>query len=150
LRKLKQITEYLTAFRLEDWPDIVPIRVVDGANATRQLTKAAGDQVLAALPEASEHGGDTDTFTESVSMAFFVLANIDGSGWTPALADTTYLRLLEIATDIIEKLETDITGGDGSTPCPLLSGLSLTDVQIFPEYSVFGGWSGWSLSITLD
>lgn len=149
LQKLRRVNEYLRTFRLEDYTSIVPVRVVDQENATSQLSKSGGDQLLVALPEARDWGQDSDTFSESVSTAFFVLAKINGPARTPALADSTYGRLLEISQAILDKLDEDLTGGDTGAPCPLLAGLSLTDVNIVPEYSVFGGWSGWSIEIAL-
>ena len=150
LLKLKRLTDYLSGFCLPDYPDIVPVRVVDQENATSQLgSDAAGDQLLIAVPEAREYGQNTDSFSETLSTAFFVLANINGPAWTQALADETYNRLLEVSQAILAKLNEDLTGGDIGRPCPLLAGLTLTDVNIVPEYSVFGGWSGWSIEITL-
>lgn len=145
LQKLKKLTEYLVGFRLQGYPDIKPIRVVDQENATGQLTKASGDQVLTAMPEAQDYGRDTDSFSESVSTAIFVLAKINGPARTPELADATYLRLLEIAQAILDKLDEDLSSGT----CPLLHGFTLTDLNVIPEYSMFGGWSGWSIEITL-
>lgn len=150
LQKLTRLAEYLYSFRVPGYPDIRPIQVVDQENATSQLhAGAGGDQLLIALPEARDWGQNTDAFTESVSTAFFVLAKINGPGRTPTLADTTYRRLLTISQAILDKLDEDLTGGDTGAPCPLLAGLALTDVNIVPEYSVFGGWSGWSIEITL-
>lgn len=149
LAKLRKVTEYLSVFRIPEWPDINLVQVVDGENATSQLSKATGNQVLVALPEARDYGRDTDGFSESVSTAFFVLAKINGPARTVELADETYLRLLEVSQAILNKLEEDLSGGQTGMPCPLLAGLLLTDVNIIPEYSVFGGWSGWSLEITL-
>lgn len=150
LSKLIRLTNYLAGFRLPDYPDIVPVRVVDQENATSQLgSDAAGDQLLIAVPEDREYGQNTDSFSDTLSTAFFVLAKINGPAWTQALADETYSRLLEVSQAILEKLDEDLTGGDIGRPCPLLAGLTLTDVNIVPEYSVFGGWSGWSIEITL-
>ena len=150
LLKLKRLTDYLAGFRLSDYPDIVPISVVDQENATGQLgSDVSGDQLLIALPEAREYGQNTDSFSENLSTAFFVLAKIVGPAWTQELADATYLRLLDISQAILDKLDADLTGGDTGMPCPLLAGLTLTDLNIVPEYSVFGGWSGWSIEITL-
>ena len=151
LSKLKKLADYLSTFRVPGYSDIVPVRVVDQENATSQLgSDAYGDQVLIAVPEAREYGRDTDSFSEILSTAFFVLANINGPAWTPALADETYSRLLEVSQAILDKFDADLTGGETGMPCPLLAGLSLTDVNIVPEYSVFGGWSGWSIEITLN
>lgn len=82
------------------------------------------DLLLVALPEARDYGQNTDTFTESVSAAFFVLAKINGPARTAKLADETYLRLLEVSQAILDKLEEYLTGGGAGMPCPLLAGLS--------------------------
>ena len=34
--------------------------------------------------------------------------------------------------------------------CTLVSGLSLSSVQITPEASIFGGWSGWSIELSFE
>ena len=149
LSKLRKLVSYLQAFSLDDYRDITPIMVVNRENATSQLDKVPGDQVLIALPEAREYGTDSDSFKETLSTAFFVLAKINNMAWTPELADETYRRLLEISRAILDKLTSDLTGGEIGMPCPLLAGLTLTDVSIMPEYSLFSGWSGWSIEITL-
>lgn len=149
LQKLRRLTEYLNGFKLQSYPGITPIRVVDQENATSQLTKVSGDQVLTAMPEAQDYGRDTDSFSESVSTAIFVLAKINGPARTPELADATYIRLLDIAQAILDKLDEDLTGGESGCVCPLLAGFALTDLNVVPEYSLFGGWSGWSIEITL-
>lgn len=150
LSKLKRLNEYLVGFRLPGYPDIVPVRVVDQENATGQLASdASGDQVLIAIPEAQDYGRNTDSFSETLSTAFFVLDNINGPARTPELADETYLRLLDVSQAILDKLDADLTGGEIGDPCPYLAGLTLTDLNILPLYSVFGGWSGWSIEITL-
>ncbi len=150
LSKLRKLTEYLAGFRVPGYQDIVPISVVDQENATGRLNSdVSGDQLLVALPEARDSGQNSDSFSETLSTAFFVLARIVGPEWTQTLADETYLRLLEVSQEILDKLDADLTGGDTGMPCPLLAGLALADVNIVPEYSVFGGWSGWSIEITL-
>lgn len=150
LSKLKRLNEYLVGFRIPGYPNIVPVRVVDQENATGQLASdASGDQVLIAIPEAQDYGRNTDSFSETLSTAFFVLANINGPARTQELADETYLRLLDVSQAILDKLDADLTGGEIGDPCPYLAGLTLTDLNIMPVYSVFGGWSGWSIEITL-
>jgi len=149
LQKLKRVNSYLAGFLLAGYPDIVPARVVNAENATGLLSKAAGDQILIALPECRDSGQSSDEYTEYISSAFFVLAKVNGPARTQATADAAYQRLLEIAQDIVKKLEEDLTIPANGSPCPLLAGLSLTDVSVTPEYSLFGGWSGWSVEITL-
>ena len=142
LQKLIRLNRYIESLRIPNRPDIEPIRVVEQGDATTRLTNASGDQVLIARPECVQRGG-TDNPMDEIAMAFFCLAKINSQSWTQELSDETYDRLLEIANDLLKRLCDDLTGS-----CTLLSGLSLEGVNIIPEYSIFGSWSGWSVEIT--
>ncbi len=148
LQKLIRLNEYLVRFSLTDFPEITPKRVVDQENSTSVLAKAAGDQILIALPEVSESGENTDSFTDSLSLAFFVLAKINGPARTQASADEAYARLLELCQAVLVRLSEDLTSA--ANPCALIGGLRLTNATVVPQYSVFGGWSGYSIEITLE
>ena len=54
--------------------------------------------------------------------------------------------LLLIADAILGKISDDTSRND----CNLVSGLSLSSVQITPEASLFGGWSGWSVELSFE
>ena len=148
LLRLARVTEYLHRFRVPSCPDIVPIMTVNQENATSQLAKASsGDQLLIALPEGRSGGRDSDTFDESVSFAFFALAKINGPTRTPESAQAAYDRLLKLLDACLDQLVLDLTQGD---PCEPIMGLELTKADVVPEYSVFGGWSGYYVEIVLE
>jgi len=65
---------------------------------------------------------------------------------TDAGACETYLRLMDVCRETLGQLAEDLSGGTG---CPLITGLDMTEVSIAPVYSVFGGWSGYVLDVTL-
>lgn len=71
-------------------------------------------------------------------MAIFVLEKGLGLDKTMDLENVQYRKLLLIADDT--------SGND----CNLVSGLSLSSVQITPEASLFGGWSGWSVELSFE
>ena len=143
LSRLIKVNDYLRTFTVPDHRGLIPIRVVDQGDATSRLSNATGEQVVIALPECTQRGG-TDSYVDNIALAFFVLAKITGPARTQELADATFARLLDIANAIVERFCDDMSAGH----CPLLNGLSLGSLNVMPEYSLFGGWSGWSVEIT--
>ena len=150
LQKLINVSNYLETFSVPGYQGIKPIRVVDGENASGHLAKAAGQQLLVALPEVRSFGQNTDTFTESVGLAFFALAKINGPSRTQEVADRTYRELLGVCQAALGRIAEDLIGAPGSGACPLLAGLNITEAAVAPIYSAFGGWSGWSVELTLE
>ena len=140
--KLQNLNEWLAAFHV-DGADV--LRCVNQGDATTKLANAAGDQVVIARPECFQRG-DSDTFADTISLAFFVLAHELGSAATPDLEDEKFAELLELANTVIAILEKALTSGS----CNYLSGLSMESVNIVPELSLFGGWFGYSIDITLS
>lgn len=150
LLKLARVTEYLHQFQVPSYPDIVPIITVNQENATSQLARTSGDQLLIALPEGRSGGRDSDTFGETVSFAIFALSKVNGPARTPETAEDAYERLLGILDDCLDKLTKDLNGDIRTDRCPNLAGLGLSTVDVVPEYSVFGGWSGYYMEIVLE
>ena len=149
LQKLINLSNYLATFSVPGHQDITPKRVVDGDNATHCLAKASGQQLLIALPEGSDSGQNTDSFRETVSLAFFALEKINGPARTQETADRTYNGLLVLCQDVLDKLSNDIIGAPQCS-CPILAGMNITEVDVTPIYSSFGGWSGWSVELLLE
>lgn len=150
LQSLARVTDYLYRFRVPAYPEIIPILTVDNENATSQLTRADGDQLLIALPEGRSNGRDSDAVDETVTFAVFALAKVNGPERTEESAQAAYARLLELMDACLEQFVGDLTGGDTGAPCPLLAGLDLTTADVVPQYSVFGGWSGYYMEIVLE
>lgn len=140
--RLQRLNEWLSAFQLEG---ASVIRCVNQGDATTKLANASGNQVVIARPECFQRG-DTDTFGDTLSLAFFVLAHELGSAATPTLEDEMYATLLELSNKVVATLDNALTSGS----CNYLSGLSLENVNIVPELSLFGGWFGYSIDITLS
>ncbi|MBQ3439198.1 MAG: hypothetical protein IJG35_04370 [Bacteroidales bacterium] len=150
LQRLAKVTDYVYRFRVPSCPDITPIITVNQENATSQLARSSGDQLLIALPEGRCSGADTDGCDESVSFAIFVLSKVNGPARTNESAQVAYGRLLGILDACLERLTDDLIGEETGAPCPQLTGLDLTMVDVVPEYSVFGGWSGYYAEIVLE
>ena len=150
LQKLAKVTEYLTQFRLPDFPDIVPIMTVNQENATSQLNRVSGEQLLVAMPEGRCTGQDSDSFENSVSFAVFALSKVNGPARTPETAAAAYAQLLRILDLCLDKIVVDIPGDEKTDPCPMMAGLDLTTADVIPEFSIFGGWSGYYMEIVLE
>ncbi len=150
LQKLAKVTDYLYRFRVPGDNDIVPVLTVNQENSTSQLARANGDQLLIALPEGRTNGRDSDSFDETVSFAFIALSKVNGPARTNDSAQIAYGRLLGLLDSCLEQLVRDLTGGETGGACPMLAGLDLTTVDVVPEYSIFGGWSGYYMEIVLE
>lgn len=143
-KRLKNLAEYLDAFSISD-PDLHALMTTAQADATSKLSRLSGVQLLAARPEERQTG-DTDTFTATLSTAFFVVEKGLGALATPEKERDQFRRLLEVAGRVMEKVSDDATSGT----CGLLSGLSIASVEIVPEASIFGGWLGYSIEINFE
>lgn len=150
LQRLARVTDYVYRFRIHTCPDVTPIITVNQENATSQLARSSGDQLLFALPEGRCMGTDSDRFDESVSLGIFALSKINGPARTNESAQVAYGRLLGILDACLDRITEDLTGGETGGPCPMLAGLDLTTVDVVPQYSVFGGWSGYYAEIVLE
>lgn len=145
LTKLASLNEFLRLFRLPGFPDITPIYAVGQGDATGRLAKAQGDQLVIAMPESMVSGNDNDSFSETLTLAFFALCKSNPAARTGESEDEDYSRTLAMVSDAVSMLDEAITGAG----CGALAGLGITSVSAVPEYSIFGGWSGWSVEISL-
>lgn len=141
LERLIKLTEYLTNFRLQGLA-VEPIRVINHDNATSKLTNKSGVQILMALPEV-RHAGNSDTYTERFSTVIFVLEKELGAARTEEKEHEQLCKLLDTSSDILTKIEQDAGDFDN----PFLRDLTLDTVEIAPETSIFGGWSGYSVEL---
>ena len=142
LQKLNNLSCYLAAFSIEG---ATCAFVVQQADATSRLHSAAGDYVLLARPEMHQDG-DSDAFRQTLSTAIFVLAKGLGAGQTDERSNEQYERLADLAERILQRITDDCTGGR----CGLLAGLNLVSVDVVPEYSLFGGWNGYSIELKFE
>ena len=67
-----------------------------------------------------------------------------GTSRTEELENKQYQELAGLADAVLTRIADDATSG----MCNLLSGLKLDSVDITPESSIFGGWSGYSIEIS--
>lgn len=141
VQNLKRVNNYLRQFQIDGKH---PLIVTSQGDAVTKLVFASGDQMLVARPEMSADG-DSDTIIGHITLAFFLIAKLNGPASTVQKEEETFDRLEDLADKVLDRLVSDITDGN----CPLLRGLDLRSIDIVPESSLFGGWSGYSIEISL-
>lgn len=115
--------------------------IINQEDATSRLASAYGMQVLLARPEMKESLDDLLTpKTTVISTVIFVLEKDLGAGRTDETVTAQYDRTLAVADTILSNMCDDLEA------CEL--GLRLTDFNVVPEVSLFGGWNGYSISLS--
>lgn len=145
LQRLINANKYFRSFRPAGLEDVDFSLVVDQDNAVSVLSRASGDQVLISFPEEYEQGRN-DNFSSRISAVIFVITKINSAARTHKLTEESFDRMLEISQKILDTLVDDLS----SFHCNLLSGMDLSSVNTVPEYSIFGGWSGYSIELTFE
>ena len=133
---------YLRDFAVEGLP--APILGVNNEQTTNALVSKTGPQLVAVYPELS-HTGNSDCYTETLQSVFFVLDKSLGATRTEVSEFEQYMGLMELADAVLTKIERD-TSAD---PCSPLGGLTLMTAKVAPEGSIFGGWCGYSIEVTM-
>lgn len=146
LQRLINANKYFRSFRPAGLEDVDFSLVVDQDNAVSVLSRASGDQVLISFPEEYEQWRNSDSFSSRISVAIFVITKINSAARTQKLTEESFDRMLEISQKILDSLADDLS----SSHCNLLSGMDLSSVNTVPEYSIFGGWSGYSIELTFE
>lgn len=148
LSKLQRLTEYLAGLAVTAAPGcetLHPLMSTAQSDATSKLAHLSGIQILIARPEVSQ-SGNSDSHRDVLSTAIFVIEKNLGLDKTEPLENEQYTRLLEVADAVLGAI-CDETSRDN---CTLVTGLSVASVDVTPEASLFGGWSGYSIELSFD
>lgn len=137
--KLRRVSDYLKNLKT---PDLTNIFVTDQANIVKRLATTTGIVVASARPELSTDGRLTQY---DINTVIFVLHADLGNGGTDGKINDLYDRMGEVAKNISLQIVNDTEGA-----CSNLRGLSVGKIAMTPTASVFGGFFGWILDITLE
>ncbi len=150
LKRLTRLIEYCATIA-DDMPDVPqPCIVADKDQGTTALNTPAikGPQVVIALPLASL-AGDCDNPTGSYTVVIFALEKgLEQTGTRPQYV-AQYLKTVGLLGRLLGKFLSDMGGMTESESCPILTGMEVSECTIAPEAGVFGGWNGYSATITL-
>lgn len=119
----------------------------DQGSLTLNSPKHTPQQVVISLPQAAL-AGSCNNIKGPHTFIIFVLEK--GKEQTRTQSDNLYLRTAEMLEQLLTKIVDDISGNNSSGQCPLLCGMELVAVEIIPEAGRFGGWNGWSATLTLE
>lgn len=137
--KLQRVSDYLKTLKAADLTNIF---VTDQANIVKRLATTTGIVVASARPELSTNGKLTQY---DINTVIFVLHADLGNGGTDDKINDLYDSMSEVAKDISLQIISNTEGA-----CSNLRGLSVSKIALTPTASVFGGFFGWILDITLE
>lgn len=149
LRNLRKLTDYLHA--LAGAPGMPPVHVVaDESQGTLALNSPARitPQIVIALPNATL-SGNSDSMTGPLGFILFALDKEQAQAATADSRKSSYDRTAELLGSVLRKILDDISGGADGDRCPLLGGMDASEITVLPEAGIFGGWNGWSATITI-
>lgn len=96
-------------------------------------------RVLVSYPMYNDRG-NTDVYSGTASVVIFVLEKTLAQQRTDAAEADQFSGILETVDELCSCIENDISNG-------VLCGFDVANTQINPEYSVFGGWLGYSIEV---
>ena len=150
LKKLINLIKYCETVA-DDMPDVPqPFVVADKEQGTTALNTPAivGPQVVIALPLASL-AGDCDNPTGSYTVVIFALEKgLEQTGTRPQYV-AQYLKTAGLLGRLLGKFLADMGGSSTGRSCPILTGMEVSECIIAPEAGIFGGWNGYSATLTL-
>ncbi len=150
LKKLINLIEYCETVA-DDMPDVPqPCIVADKEQGTTALNTPAikGPQVVIALPLAS-FAGDCDNPIGSYTVMIFALEKgMEQTGTRPQYV-AQYLKTVGLLGRLLGKFLADMGGSSTTGSCPILTGMEVSECIIAPEAGIFGGWNGYSATLTL-
>lgn len=116
------------------------ILVAEDNHAVNKLTGAKGIILVATHPSA-ERSGKPVASVDNNAVMFFVITK-----YTPSKKFPQELDAYEATQQIIEAVKAYIIGQqeDG---CSVFYRLQTDSIHIDPEFNIFGGFLGWSMSI---
>lgn len=138
-KKLRRVSDYLKNLNSDDHTHLF---VTDQAHIVKSLATASGIVVAKARPELSTDGRLS---SYSISTVIFVLHPDLGAGRTDEKENLLYDQMSEVATKLVTDLRENI-----DCACSALRGISCGSISMIPTASVFGGWFGWIIEITLE
>lgn len=118
--------------------------VAHDGHAVNRLKDLQGTHIVAVYPTTSFTDDDAD-FAQRISTHYLFVLEKDDAGQTLENEIQQYQQVYEKAIKIVDHL----TGTGSTAPCQQFPNLALSRLNIEPEYRIFGGWNGYSLSFTL-
>ena len=148
--KIKRLIKYCRIINegMTDVPTPFLVATEDQGALVLNSPKRSPRQVVISLPQATL-SGDCDNIKGPHTLIIFALEKGKEQTRTSEQTDRLYLATAEVLGQLLAKFIDDISGARKDGQCPLLCGMEFVEVEILPEAGRFGGWDGWSATLTL-
>lgn len=149
LQNLKRVIDYCQTFGSGDsFPR--PHIVADENQGTTVLNNPslAGPQIIISMP-MTKLSGNCDTMTGPHTFIIYTLEKAQDITASKCGVVKQYLSTVEMLDNVLEKFSSDIGGRGSSGTCFQLAGMELIEIEVLPAAGIFGGWNGYSATLTL-
>lgn len=137
----QNIQDIVLAIQLQGYDLGGYVLVAHEGHATIQLKDKSGIWIVAVMPSTS-FSGEPDTATPHETGIILVLEK-DIDDQTRSSELDQYQRTQDIVTEFVAYLEEQRAAG-----CTPFHNFDLRSTTIDPEYREFGGWNGWSMTLS--
>ena len=150
LEKITKLIKYCRNIHegMDDVPAPLLVATEDQGTLVLNSPKLEPRQIVISLPEATLTG-DCDNIKGPHTLIIFVLEKAKEQTRTPEQSERLYLETADLLKRLLAKFINDISETSSLEICPLLCGMEFVEAVILPEAGRFGGWDGWSATLTL-
>lgn len=147
MQKIKKIIEYFESFG-----EILPTANTHFVVSESQTVDVLQNSSIDGIRMIISYPGVEIEFNNSLSSSkrsflIYVVTKKQQASNNYATEKNQYFELLDIAEKILDKIYADTSGASGNDE--MLSILPVS-VMMLPEYNVFGGWNGWSMTFVFE
>lgn len=122
------------------------VLVAQEDHLVKKLSKNKSGVILAAVMPASDaNSPDLDNIADTNTALLFILEKTDKTSVTDATELTHYEKLQNIAKDVYAQLRADALNYRLDR-CHFMHYFNQDSVHVDPEYNLFGGYNGYSMS----
>lgn len=115
------------------------VLVAEDKHAVNKLTGKTGIWLVAVIPSADRSGAPGKGVDQNAALLFVIEKSVPSKLKDKELDQ--YETTQELAIKIRDYMETQQEDG-----CQEFWRLDISSIHIDPEYNIFGGWNGWSIS----
>lgn len=112
-------------------------------HTVKRLKDKTGVFLVAVVPSFDTDEPSPESVKYVANSFFFVVEKTDYTSATPDSEIAQYNRLQLLTQSVIDYM---LSKRDS---CEWLRSFKAGNLQIDPEYDIFGGWNGWSMAVSL-
>jgi hypothetical protein len=117
--------------------------IAQDGHAVNKLADKAGLQLACVMPQKGFDGSKDSYIQKNTFIIYCLIKDDDGQ------TDDQELDQYERAEEGILKIFDYLCEGDNRNNCPPFPNIDVHNIMIDPEWREFGGWNGWSITVTI-